>query len=151
MALIGEKIGDLIIEALRDTHDLIMLKVLRLMKTEFTLKATAKNAKPLTEEDEFTIIKKMIKQREESIRQYEEAGRPELAKDEAKEITHLKTFLPTAPSIDEIRVKLVEIIDNEYPLGLTKNKMGLVIKDLKTAFPAGDGKEISELVKAYLV
>lgn len=149
--LISEKVGGLLMRAIKDKKDQVLVSVLRSMKSEFALKTTSKGAKPLTEEDEFTIIKKMIKQREESVRQYTEAGRPELADNENEEIIRLRTFLPEAPSIDEMREGLVRLVDSEYPFGITKNQMGIVIKAMKSMFPAADGKEISDLVKSFLV
>jgi hypothetical protein len=49
------------------------------------------------------ILAKMVKQREESVRAYEEAGRTELAEQEAEEIGIIREFLPTPLSEDEVR------------------------------------------------
>lgn len=75
------------------------------------------------------IIAREVKKRNESIRLYEENGRPELAEDEKKEIAVLSTYLPQQLSEDEIRAiaKLViEEMDNVGP-----SMMGQVIGGVK--------------------
>ncbi|WP_406664159.1 GatB/YqeY domain-containing protein [Gallaecimonas sp. GXIMD1310] len=58
--------------------------------------------KELADDDVLTILTKMIKQRRDSISQYEEAGRQDLADAEAAEIQVLQEFLPKQLSTDEI-------------------------------------------------
>jgi hypothetical protein len=57
------------------------------------------------------ILAKMIKQRDESVRTYEEAGRMDLAQQEAEEIEIIREFLPRQLSEDEVRDACAKVID----------------------------------------
>ena len=70
-------------------------EVLRAIKNEFLVYQTAKGAKPLDDAAEFTILRKMVKQRLDSRDQYISAGRKDLADNESKEILVLESFLPS--------------------------------------------------------
>lgn len=95
------------------------------------------------------IIAREVKKRNESIRLYEENGRPELAEDEKKEMAVLSTYLPKQLSEDEIRdiAKLViEEMDNVGP-----SMMGQVIGGVKTkAGNSADGATVARVVKDLL-
>ncbi|QHN42485.1 GatB/YqeY [Candidatus Mycosynbacter amalyticus] len=95
------------------------------------------------------IIAREVKKRNESIRLYEENGRPELAEDEKKEIAVLSTYLPQQLSEDEIRAiaKLViEEMDNVGP-----SMMGQVIGGVKAkAGNSADGATVARVVKDLL-
>lgn len=77
-------------------------EVLRAIKNEFLVYQTAKGAKPLDDAAEFTILRKMVKQRLDSRDQYISAGRKDLADNESKEILVLESFLPSEASLEEI-------------------------------------------------
>lgn len=64
----------------------------------------------VSEDDVVAILSKMVKQRRESIKQYVEAGRPELAEDEEKEIAVLQDFLPEQASHEEIEQLIKDAI-----------------------------------------
>ncbi|ABE56111.1 GatB/Yqey [Shewanella denitrificans OS217] len=64
----------------------------------------------LTDEQAIAVLTKMVKQRRDSIAQYEAAGRPELAAIEAEEIQVIETFLPTPLSEAEVAALLDEAI-----------------------------------------
>jgi uncharacterized protein len=64
----------------------------------------------LTDEQAIAVLTKMVKQRRDSIAQYEAAGRPELAAAEAEEIQVIETFLPKPLSEAEVAVLLDEAI-----------------------------------------
>ncbi len=95
------------------------------------------------------IIAREVKKRNESVKIYEENGRPELAEDEKKEIAVLSVYLPQQLSEDEIReiAKLViEEIDNVGP-----SMMGQVIGGVKAkAGNAADGAVVARVVKELL-
>lgn len=83
--------------------------VLRAIKNEFLVFQTAKNAKPLDDAAEFTILRKMVKQRLDSRDQYIAAGRKDLADNESKEILVLESFLPREATIEDISKAIYEI------------------------------------------
>ena len=88
-----------------------------------------KDSKELTDQDILTILKKMVKQRNESCEVYKKAGRNELLNSETKEIEIINTFLPKQLSEQETR-KLCE--DAITLVGASSIKdMGKVIGELK--------------------
>lgn len=99
----------------------------------------------MTELD-LSIIRKLIKEREEQISMYEANSRTELANVYKEQLKLLKQFLP--PEIPEEDIK--KAIKELYPNGFTKKEMGSLIKSLKETFPTADNKTISEIVKTCL-
>ena len=79
------------------------------------------------------ILGKMIRQREDSIRRYEESGRLELAEEERAEAEVIREFLPRPLSDDEMRRAVREAIAETKASSL--RDMGAVMKRLKTRFP----------------
>lgn len=95
------------------------------------------------------LLEKMIKQRRESARQYEDGGRPELAEQEKREITVLESFMPAALSEDEIRAIIHEAIE-ETGAG-SMQEMGRVMSAVRPRVAGrADMAEISRLVKQQL-
>ena len=82
---------------------------LRLAISEFKKEEIDKKI-VLTDEDALRILQRMIKQRKESISQFTDAGRTELAKKEEKEISILQDFLPEQLGEEEIRELVTEAI-----------------------------------------
>jgi uncharacterized protein len=76
------------------------------------------------------LLQKMVKQRLQSIEMYEQAGRLELAQQEADEIEIIKSFLPEPLSEDEMRNEISTAIANVEASGLKDMKK--VIEDLKS-------------------
>lgn len=132
-------------------------KVLRAIKNEFLVYQTAKDAKPLDDAAEFTILRKMVKQRLDSRDQYIAAGRKDLADNESKEILVLESFLPSEASPEEITKAIYEVIsekgwgDGETGPQIPKKCMGEAIKLVKAKLTNVDGKLLADTVKTYLV
>ena len=105
----SEKIEKMIMEALK-AGDKTKAGAFRMLKSEFIVFKTAKNAKPLDEAAEITIIKKMIKQRQDAAKEDLAAGRLELADNELEEVDVLKPLLPAEITEEEIKeaVKIVK-------------------------------------------
>lgn len=93
------------------------------------------------------IIKKLIKQREESISMYEANSRQDLADIEKDQLKYLKELLP--PEIPKNFIQ--EYISTTYPDGYSQKEMGKIIKEIKEKFPTANGKLISETVKENIV
>ena len=133
----------------------------RAVKAELLKNQTSKNPKPEGKiiytynggdviqdifELDLEIIKRLIKQREESISVYDANSRKDLADIERDQLKYLKELLPPEISADRIQ----EAVMTTYPNGYEQKEMGKVIKEIKNIFPTADGKLISEIVKKHI-
>ena len=127
----------------------VRLRTIRNMMTSFTNEAVATGGTPktlLSDEQALAVIKRLAKQRKESIVQYEAANRPELAVPEKDELVVLESYLPQMMSQDEIRpiaeAKKAELgIDDKSKMGML---MGAIIKELAGRADGGDVKAVVE-------
>ena len=122
------------------------LNVYRLIKTEFTKFETAENAKVLDNDAEIKILSKMVKDREESAKQYSLANREDLANEELSEIEIIKKFLPEDATEEEVTNYSIELISSN-----PGKNMGDYIKMIKTKYPTANGKLIADIVKSNLI
>ena len=95
---------------------------------------------------DLSIIKKIIKEREEQISMYDANSRKDLADMYREQRDILKVFLP--PEISEDKIQ--EAVVTAYPNGFSQKEMGKVIKEIKAIYPTADGKLISKIVKQYI-
>lgn len=103
----------------------------------------------LSDEEAMTVIRKAVKQRLDSIEQYVNAGRNELADKERAEMAILQTYLPPELSADELENGLREIIASTG--AASKKDMGKVMKEATARFKGRvDGKKIQEAVSRLL-
>ena len=127
----------------------VRLRTIRSMMTAFTNEAVATGGTPqtpLTDDQALAVIKRLAKQRKESIVQYEAANRPELAIPEKDELVVLESYLPQMMSQEEIRpiaeAKKTELgIDDKSKMGML---MGAIIKELAGRADGGDVKAVVE-------
>ena len=127
----------------------VRLRTIRGMLTAFTNEAVATGGTPqtqLTDEQVLSVIKRLAKQRKESIVQYEAANRPELAVPEKAELIELETYLPQMMTREEIlpiaEAKKTELgIDDKSKMG---QLMGAIIKELAGKADGGDVKAVVE-------
>jgi hypothetical protein len=104
----------------------------------------------LSDEEAMTVIRKAVKQRQDSIEQYTNAGRTELADKEKSEMELLKTYLPAEMSEAELESGLREIIASTG--AQSKKDLGKVMKEATARFKGrADGKKIQEVVGRLLV
>jgi uncharacterized protein YqeY len=96
------------------------------------------------------LLRSLVKQRRDSIEQYEKAGRQELVDKEQAEIAVIETYLPQAASAAEIEAAVVAAIAETGASSI--KDMGKVMKAAQTALAGknADGKTVSEIVKAKL-
>ncbi len=95
------------------------------------------------------VIEKMVKQRRDSIEQYVQGGRPELAEIEEAEIAILQTYLPEALSEDELVALIDEAISQSDATGMAA--MGGIMAALKPKIQGrADMREVSNQVRARL-
>lgn len=103
----------------------------------------------LSDEEAMTVIRKAVKQRQDSIEQYANAGRTELADKERSEMELLKTYLPPELSDDELESGLREIIASTG--AASRKDLGKVMKEATARFKGrADGKKIQEMVGRLL-
>jgi uncharacterized protein YqeY len=103
----------------------------------------------LSDEEAMTVIRKAVKQRQDSIEQYSNAGRTELADKERAEMDLLKTYLPPELSEEELESGLREIITSTG--AQSKKDMGKVMKEATARYKGrADGKKIQEVVQRLL-
>jgi len=145
--MLSNQIDQLIKEAMLE-KDALRTNVLRAIKAKFLEFKTAKNAKPLDEIAECSILNKMVKDREESAMLYSTNGRDDLAEAELAEVNVLIEFLPRPVTEEELNNAITEIIINIEPI---KKNMGLIIKEVKVKYPQADGKILAKLVQSKLV
>ena len=122
---------------------------LRLVKAAITNREKEGGA-PLTDEDVMKLLRSQLKQRRDSVEQYQKAGRQDLVDKETAEIVVIEEYLPQAVSESEIEQAVAEAIAET---GATSIKdMGAVMKAsmAKLAGKNADGKIVSEMVKKKL-
>ena len=143
-----ERINEDLIAAMKN-KEAERLSTLRMVKTALKNKEIDKMA-PLDEAEAIKVLQTLVKQRRDSVEQYQQAGRPELAAKEAAEIEMIEKYLPAA--LDEATIgQMVEATIAE--LGATTVKeMGAVMKAVmaKLVGQTVDGKVVNQLVKAKL-
>ena len=131
------------------SKDTVALTSLRSIKSAILLARTSGADVALTEEDEFKILQKLVKQRRDSASIFTEQNRLDLAEPELAEVEVISQFLPQMLEASEVENVVLETIDSLGASGMKDmgRVMGVVSKTLagKT-----DGKTISTLVKAKL-
>ena len=127
------------------------LSVLRLLKSALKNASIEKGGADAKLEDTeaMAVIRKQVKQRQDSIEGFEKGGRPELAAKEKAEMEILNTFLPKAMSESDLKALVAESIAETG--ATSKAQMGVVMK-VATAKAAGrvDGKTLSQAVQSAL-
>src|SRR6267143_1941437 len=131
--------------------DTTKLGVLRMLKSALKYAAIAKSGAEaeLSDAEAAQVIRKQVKQRQDSIESFEKGGRAELASKEKEELSILNTYLPQAMSADELAKVVRETIAE---VGATsKAQMGAVMKALQTKVAGrADGKMLSAEVQKQL-
>jgi hypothetical protein len=145
-----ERVDSDLKEAMR-ARDATRLGVLRMLKSALKYAAIAKSGAEaeLSDTEAAQVIRKQVKQRQDSIESFEKAGRSELAEKEKQELSILNAYLPQAMSSEEVAKVVRETITE---VGATsKAQMGAVMKALQ-AKVAGrvDGKTLSGEVSRQL-
>jgi uncharacterized protein len=143
-----DKIVSDITDAMR-AKDADRLSTLRMVKATLMNKKIDKGDE-LTDEEVLRVLQSLVKQRRDSIEQYTNAGRHELAAKEQTEIAFIDIYLPQSATIEEIETAVTVAIAE---VGATSMKeMGLVMKaaTAKLSGKTVDGKIVSETVKAKL-
>jgi uncharacterized protein YqeY len=145
-----ERIDSDLKDAMR-AKDAAKLGVLRMLKSALKYSAIEKSGAEaqLDDAEAAQVIRKQVKQRQDSIEQFEKGGRPELAAKEKEELVILNAYLPQGMSADEL-AKIVEETIREVGAS-SKAQMGAVMKALQGKVAGrADGKTLSQEVQRQL-
>jgi uncharacterized protein len=147
---LSEQIQKDMVEAMRAKQEL-RLSVLRMMKAAIKNKEIDKRS-PLDDKEAVQVLSTMVKQRRDSIEQFNKGNRPELAAKEADEIKLIEGYMPKAASEEDVRTAVRAVIAE---MGApTAKDMGTVMKNTMAKFAASgvraEGKTVSEIVKQEL-
>jgi|SRR3989338_2585454 len=143
-----QDIKNQMVEAMK-AKDILRLNVIRGLLASFTNEAIAKRRKPdeeLSDDEVLIVISRAVKQRKDSIEQFEKGGRKDLVEVEKSELVILETYLPVQMSRDEI---IVYIQSKPLPQASEKNKfLGVIMKELKGK---ADGSMVKEIIDTIVV
>jgi len=147
MSLSG-KIDEQIKDAMKK-GEATRLSVLRLLKSAVKYYQVEKKLAEVGDSDFLNVVRKQIKQRQDSVEAYKQGGRDELVSKEQEEIKILEQYLPASMSETDLE-KLVK--DTLQELGVSsKKEMGRVMKAVNEKVAGrADGKTISQIVQRNL-
>ena len=132
-------------------RDTVALTTLRALKTALTNAAIESGNKDnvVSDADALALVRKQIKQRNDSIEQFESAGRAELADNEKAEIVVLEKYLPAALSAEEVSAIVADAIGETG--ASSRADMGKVMKVVQEKVAGrADGKALSQEVMKHL-
>jgi uncharacterized protein len=143
-----ERIDSDLKDAMR-AKDAGRLGVLRMLKSALKYAEIEKSDAGLDDAAASQVIRKQVKQRQDSIESFEKGGRPELAAKEKEELEMLNAYLPKGMNADELTAMVRETIAE---VGATsKAQMGAVMKALQEKVAGrADGKTLSAEVQRQL-
>jgi hypothetical protein len=142
-----QKIKDDMVAAMK-AKDSLRLSTIRMIRSALKNTEIDKGSE-LTDKDIFSVLQKMVKQRHDSISQFEKADRRELVEKEKTELEIIQAYLPPALSEDEILRVIEETAKEVGAQGM--QDMGKVMKAVGAKFQGrADGKLVSDLVKKKL-
>jgi uncharacterized protein YqeY len=130
-------------------QDAPRLSTLRMVKAAIQNREIDKGA-PLMDEELTKLFQSLVKQRRDSVEQYDKGNRPELADKERAEIKVIEEYLPQAATREEIEQAVADAISETSATSM--KEMGAVMKAAqgKLAGRSADGRTVSEIVKAKL-
>lgn len=147
---LAQRVDEDLKQAMREKNA-IKLGVLRLLKSALKYSAIEKSGAEgeLNDSEAAQVIRKQVRQRQDSIESFEKGGRAELAAKEKNELSILQSYLPQPMTAEEIakvvRETIAEVGAN------SKAQMGAVMKALQSkAAGRADGKTLSQEVQKQL-
>ena len=145
---IREKLTSDMKDAMR-AKDQLRLEAIRFLQSAIKNKEIELRPNPISSEEVLAVVKKLVKQRKESIEQYQAANRQDLVDKESAELKILEAYLPAQMGRDQIEA-LVTATIAELKASTVKD-MGPVMKAvLAKAGGSADNKLVSEVIKAKL-
>ena len=137
------------VKAAMIAKDSVKLGALRMLQSAIKNREIEVRPEAISTDDVMAVIKKLVKQRKESIDQFSTAGRQDLVDQETAELKILEVYLPAAMGREQTEALVVEVI---AALGAkTVKDMGPVMKEVVArSGGTADNKIVSELIKAKL-
>lgn len=144
---LAERFDEAIKQAMK-AHEKRRLSTLRMMKSSLRNEAIAQG-RELSEDEELSVLSRELKQRKDSLQEYEKAGRDDLASGEREEIEVIEAYMPEPLSDEELETLIRETIDD---VGATqKSDMGNVMSAIMPKVKGkADGGKVNKLVQAHL-
>lgn len=137
------------IKAAMVSKDSVKLNTLRFLNSAIKNKEIDSRPNPLTAEDVMGVIKKLVKQRKESIDQFTTAGRTDLADQETSELKVLEAYMPAQMTREQIEAMVTDVIAATGAKSI--KDMGTVMKEaMAKSAGLADGKVLSEVIKSKL-
>lgn len=148
MSLKAQVLNDLKV-AMKD-RDQVRLDTIRFLQSAIKNREIELRPNEITDDEILAVVKKLVKQRKESIEQFQAAGRTDLVDKETAELKVLDGYLPSQMNRDEVEKLVIAAIAKVG--AKTPKEMGAVMKEvLAQAAGRADNKIVSELVKSKLV
>lgn len=147
-----DRVNDDLQEAMK-TKDKVRLRALRSLRAALSNKEIEQRGEGteggLSEQDALAVVRKQVNQREDSIEQYEEAGREDLVEKEQEEIEVLEEYLPSELSDEELAEHLEAIIDEVGATSMADMGpvMGRAMDELRGR---ADGNRVRKMVQERL-
>ena len=149
--MLRENLQNALKEAMKN-HDMTTVAAVRLIiagQKEKDVAARGAGKECATDAELLSMMQGMIKQRNESIKIYNEGGRPELAEKEQSEINVIERFLPKQLNEEETKAAIEAAIAKTGAAGV--KDMGKVMAELKSAYAGQmDMSKASSLIKSML-
>lgn len=125
------------------------LSAVRMLQAAVKYREIELRPNEISEADVMGVVKKLAKQRKDSITEFEKAGRQDLVDKEKFELSVLEEYLPAQMSADQVAQIVADVIKEQN--ATSQKQMGGVIKEVmaRTGGTA-DGKMISDLVRSKL-
>ena len=128
----------------------VALTALRSVKSAILIAHTSGSGSVMSEEDEFRLLQKLVKQRHDSARIFSKQNRFDLAESELAEAEVISRFLPKMLDVSEVKKVVIDTIASLGASGM--KDMGRVMAVVTKALAGKtDGKTISTLVKENLL
>lgn len=139
------------IKAAMIAKDMDKLQVLRLISAAFTNEVVSQGrppTDPLSDEDAMKVLKKLSNQRKDSIKQFTDGGRPELAESEQAELAIIEGLLPAQMTREEIVAKVTaKIAEGGFDASKKGPFVGMMMKELGAS---ADGSIVKEVIDELL-
>ena len=141
-----EKINEDLKNSLK-SGDKFRLSVLRMLKSALQLEAINKKT-DLVDDDVLTVLKRQVKQRNDSLIEFERLGKVDAANDLKKEIAIINEYLPEEASVEQIEKVVEEAFKEINPTSM--KEMGIVMKYVTEHLKNADMTKVSKIVKERL-
>ena len=141
------QINDDLKEAMK-SGDKFKLSVLRMVKSALQLESISKK-KELEDEEVISVLKKQVKQRNDSIEEYDRLGKADTVEDLKKEVAIISAYLPEEASEEEINKVVNEAFNELHPTSM--KDMGSIMKYVGEHIKNVDNSLVSKIVKERLM